>query len=771
MTVRYYRRRLTMSLMAVSYRVGSLSGKGITHPRYRGLTIYCKPGALLGGGNAMADHWTATASRIEAAGPAAPLTALPAISLDLETTGLLPQRDYIIQIGAIAIVNGAVAFEHKFESLVKPPIPIPQKSVQVHRITDTEVGSAPTFAEVYPRLREYCGSRTLIGFSVEFDLGMLAQECTRHAFPYREPTWLDVRLLAAAISGQKFQSLDELADRYQVSSAGRHSALADARMTAEIYLKLLPDLRDAGVRTYGQARAKQESISRLLPQSGVETWRMARENSVRRSDESGTSMRTAVDGFIFRNRLADLMQSPAITIRADRSLQEAARQMRELGIGSLVVQRNEERGIVTHADMARVLAEHGEGAASLRVSDCCSWPLETMPAREPLYRAVARMARRKRRHIGVTDDEGLLTGMISLKTILRDRSLATLTIGDRIETASTAHELASAMSHLPRTAAGLFDDRLDGREIAEVISAEGRAITRRAAELAGERMQAEGLGPMPAACCLLVLGSGGRGESMLAPDQDNALIVDDSYPGHLDDPDDWFTIFARHLNSLLDEGGVPLCKGGVMARERDWRKTLTEWASQVDRWIANPKPENILNVDIFYDMVPVHGDRRLASQLERHAWDAAAANPSFARAMGQNAGQHRPPLGLFGQIRTNTEGRVDLKGGGLLPIVSAARAMALRHGVRARSTTERLKQAFESASGSKADLEGLLDAHEYLVRRILRQQIADISTGRSRLDNSVVVSQLSRRDKGALAETMKRVSILADILPTVLGGS
>ena len=720
----------------------------------------------------MADNWKAAASRIEAAGPAAPLTALPVISLDLETTGLLPKRDHIVQIGAIAILNGTVVFEHKFESLVKPPVPIPHKSFQVHHISDSDVGNAPPFAVVYPRLREYCRSRTLIGYSVEFDLAILAQECARQGIPYREPAWLDVRLLAAAISGQSLQSLDELAERYRVSPAGRHSALADARMTAEIYLRLLPDLRDAGIRTLGQARAIQESLSRSLPQSGAETWRLAREDStLLRRDENGAVMRTAVDGFIFRNRLSDLMQSPAITVRADQSLQDAARQMCDLGIGSLVVQRDEQKGIVTHADIARVLAEHGEGAASIRVSDCCSWPLETMPAREHLYRAVARMARRKRRHIGVTDDSGSLTGMISLKTILRDRSLATLTLGDRIETASSAHELASALSHLPRTAAGLFEDRLDGREIAEVISAEGQAITRRAAELAEERMQADGRGPMPAACCLLVLGSGGRGESMLAPDQDNALIVEDRYPGQLDSPKDWFTVFARHLNSLLDEGGVPLCKGGVMAREREWRQTMTEWTSQVDRWIANPKPENILNVDIFFDMVPVHGDRQLANRLERHAWNAAAANPSFARAMGQNVAQHQPALGLFGQIRTNADGRVDLKGGGLLPIVSAARAMALRHGVRARATKERLEQAFELASGSKADLEGLLDAHEYIVRRVLRQQIADITAGRSRLDNSVVVSQLSRRERRALADSLRRVSILADILPTVLGGT
>ena len=720
----------------------------------------------------MSECWQVSASRIEAAGPAAPLTALPAVSLDLETTGLNPSRDYIIQVGAIAIVDGRINPKLCFESLVKPPIPIPEKSRKVHGISDEAVSNAPALGEVLGRLQEFCGTRMLVGYSLEFDLAMLAQEATRLDLPYREPPWLDIRLLAAGVDGGSLKSLEELTGRYGVSQEGRHGALADARMTADAYLRMLPDLRNAGVRTYGQARSLQVKLSRSQPQSGAEQWRLAREGrNLRRLEDNVGAVRTAVDGFIFQRRLGDLMRSPAICIGSDETLREAARVMVENGIGSIIVAGAGKPGIVTHADIARVLAEDGEGAAGRRVSEVCSQPLETMPQSVPLYRAVARMARQRRRHFGVTDESGLLTGMISLKTILRDRTLATLTLGDQIETASSAHELASALSHLPRTASGLFDDRLDGREVAEVISMEGRAVTRRAAELAEARMLADGHGPMPAPSCLLVLGSAGRRESMLAPDQDNALIIDDSYGGDLEDANDWFTRFARYLNATLDEGGIPLCKGHVMARERKWRKRRKEWIAQIDEWVAIPKPENILNVDIFYDLAAVHGDRRLAEQIAEHAWRAGSAAQSFARAMGQNAVQHRPPIGLLGRIRTNSEGRVDLKGGGLLPIVSAARAMALRHGVRTGPTRERLKGAFAAAGGSQADLEELLAAHECFVSRILRQQIADISAGRARLDNSVDVSQLNRNQKRTLVDALQRVSILADILPTVLGGS
>ncbi len=720
----------------------------------------------------MENDWHAGAAQIEAAGPAAALSALPAVSLDLETTGLLPKRDHIVQVGAIAIVDGRVEPEVAFEELVRPPVPIPPSSSGIHGITDESVAIAHPFREVSERMLAFCGTRMLIGYSLEFDLAMLAEEFARIGLRYREPAWLDVRLLAAGIGPRALASLDELAERYEVSKGGRHRALADARMTAEIYTRMLPALREAGIRSYGQARTLQSSVSRSQPGSSAADWRRARESRRARTDEEGLSVaKTAVDGFVFRMRLRDLMQSPAIGMDRERTLQEAAQLMTERRIGSVVVDTGEGHGIVTNADLATQLARHGSGAAGLRLADVCSAPMETMPADAHLYRALARMARTKRRHVGVTDETGALAGMISLKNVLRHRSIATLTLGDRIETATNALELASAQSHLPRTAAGLFDERLDAREVAEIVSLEGRALTRRAAELTSDRMESEGLGPPPAPWCLLVLGSGGRGESMLAPDQDNALVVDDGYAGDLDSPDDWFAVFARHLNDLLDEGGIPFCPGGVMARERTWRRTGREWRDRVDRWIANPEPDNVLNVDIFYDMAPVHGDERLAQRLEKHAWRAASRSPLFAQAMGRNAAQRRVPVGMFGNFRTDSDGRVDLKGGGLLPIVSAARAMALRHGIRARSTRKRLEQAFDAAGASPTDLERLLEAHETLLHRILRQQIADISAGRTKIGNSVDVRSLSRSERRDLADTLRSISVLNDILPTVLGGT
>jgi len=121
-----------------------------------------------------------------------------------------------------------------------------------------------------------------------------------------------------------------------------------------------------------------------------------------------------------------------------------------------------------------------------------------------------------------------------------------------------------------------------------LMSAEGRAMTVRAAELAMAALAAEGAGPPPAAFALLILGSAGREESLLAPDQDNALVIADDYPGNLDSPDDWFARFGLRMTAILEQAGVPLCKGGVMARNRAWRRRLCEWREQIEAWAAAP---------------------------------------------------------------------------------------------------------------------------------------------------------------------------------------
>ena len=177
--------------------------------------------------------------------------------------------------------------------------------------------------------------------------------------------------------------------------------------------------------------------------------------------------------------------------------------------------------------------------------------------------------------------------------------------------------------------AGLLGEGLSGIEIAALISHQLGVLTQRAAVLAEQRLRKEGHGEAPCPYVLAVLGSAGRGESLLAMDQDNALICADG--AEPTDGDRWFAALGAHVADILHQVGVPYCKGGVMAKNPQWRGSVSAWRQRIGQWIERSKPADLLSVDIFFDMRGVHGDTGLADLLWREAFDVAKGKSAFAK--------------------------------------------------------------------------------------------------------------------------------------------
>ena len=705
-------------------------------------------------------------------GAGAPLIALHAVALDTETTGLDVRADRLVQIGALRLTGAEPHPEDRFEALVNPGVPIPEVASRIHGLRDADVAQAEATGQALARFLDWLGDAVVVGHSIHFDLALMRHEAHRAGIAWREPRALDTGLLAAGLNpGLVDTSLDALATSLGVAIAGRHTAFGDAEAAARVYAAMQPQLLAAGVRTLAQAEALCRKPEALVERQRQAGWFSSPGEG---PDFAAAAIRQgaarAIDGFLYRNRIDSVMGAPPHCIEPQAPLVTAARKMADLGIGCLIVSPLPDggAGIVTERDVLRAVAAKDVGA--LTVADVMSAPVIAAPADTLLYRALGLMARRNLRYLGVTGPDGAVCGVFTLRTLLRQRALATLTVGDEIATASRPRELAKAQAALPRLAASLMADGLSAREVAAVISAEGRAMTARAAELAEAQMVEAGRGPAPAAACVLVLGSGGRGESMLAPDQDNALVIDDAYVGDLDAAEDWFADWAGRMNAILDRAGVPFCKGGVMAKNRAWRRRLGEWRDQLAAWGAGPTPEALLNVDIFYDFAPVHavaGGAALAEALRAAATEAALAAPGMVRALGEQAGDRKPALGMFGRLRTDDRGRIDLKGGGLLPIVSGARAMALRRGVTAVATPERLARAAEAAGRGETDAAMLGDVHLFLMRLILTQQVADIEAGLAP-GNHVDVKALSAEDRDHLREALRRIEPMLEMVRDVL---
>jgi signal-transduction protein with cAMP-binding, CBS, and nucleotidyltransferase domain len=249
---------------------------------------------------------------------------------------------------------------------------------------------------------------------------------------------------------------------------------------------------------------------------------------------------------------------------------------------------------------------------------------------------------------------------------------------------------------------------------------------------------------------VLVLGSAGRGESLLSLDQDNALI----HAGDRAD-DAWFADFGTALADLLDEAGLRYCRGGVMVSHAQWRGSKSEWRGRIADWLSRARPEDLLNVDIFFDLMPVAGEAELARELHADAVATASRSRTFLALLAESVGGMSPSLGLFGTLRTDA-GRIDLKRGALLPLVGLARTLALRAGSLQLTTPGRLQAAAAAGFIVDSDARTLIGAHADLLELVLRQQLADFGDG-VRPSARVAVKPLGGERRRRLARELRRL--------------
>ncbi|MFN7156147.1 MAG: exonuclease domain-containing protein [Acidovorax sp.] len=184
-----------------------------------------------------------------------PLAELAYTVFDTETTGLNPAGgDAIIQLGAARIVNGKLLRQETFEQLVDPGRLIPEASIPIHGISQDMVTGKPRIAQVLPVFHAYAQDTVLVAHNAAFDMRFLQLQEAATGIAFHQPV-LDTLLLSAVVHPhQESHRLEAIAERFNITVLGRHTALGDALVTAEIWLRLIPLLQEQGIHTLRQAR-------------------------------------------------------------------------------------------------------------------------------------------------------------------------------------------------------------------------------------------------------------------------------------------------------------------------------------------------------------------------------------------------------------------------------------------------------------------------------------------------------------------------------------
>ncbi|GEN26850.1 hypothetical protein HVA01_04960 [Halovibrio variabilis] len=302
--------------------------------------------------------------------------------------------------------------------------------------------------------------------------------------------------------------------------------------------------------------------------------------------------------------------------------------------------------------------------------------------------------------------------------------------------------------------------------ISQIISDQNALLYRRAITLSLDEMQAQGWGPPPVDYCVLMLGSAARFESLLGPDQDNALIIDD-YPDHRHiEIDGYFQALGERFTQHLDDAGIPLCHGHVMARWPMWRKRLSEWQSQLDIWSADRQVKRVQQTNILLDFSPVAGNSALAGQLAESIASILPDASLFMHEMAALLDELPVALDRFGRIASSPSlsaphaQAINLKHQGLMPLISAARLLCVRHRRREIGTHERLIALSHTADVlTSAESELLIAAFERLQQRLLDQQRYNKARGQV-ADGWVDLSRLREDERLLLKFDLQQIKHL-----------
>jgi len=464
----------------------------------------------------------------------------------------------------------------------------------------------------------------------------------------------------------------------------------------------------------------------------------------------------------FRRRVGEHMQAPPVVVPGDLSALEVVARMSEAGASAAVVLDGERRlaGILTEQDVTRRIA--GRAVGDQPVAMLMTQPVATVAVDQPLYEAIGVMRRQRLRHMPVVDAAGALAGMLYLHDALAVASAGLVEHIDRLTHESTLEGLREIKAAEVELVADLFADRVPAPEIQSLISAINNDIHRRVLALNLDAMQAAGWGAPPVAFSAIVMGSGGRGESYLFPDQDNGFILDDYPDAEHGRIDPFFIELAARMTGQLDQLGFPLCRGGVMAINPVWRKTGAQWRQQVTRWVTRRSEVAMQLCDVLFDFQSVFGDARLADDLRRTILRVCRANPGFLRDMFGVQADHRAGIGWFGRLLTERadpahKGQINLKYAGTLPLAEAVRLLALRRGIEATGTLARIEALGQAGEISHDVQDYLRGAFDHITSLQLRQQIADFQAGRP-ISNFVDPADLTGRETDLLKDSFRAIN-------------
>lgn len=444
---------------------------------------------------------------------------------------------------------------------------------------------------------------------------------------------------------------------------------------------------------------------------------------------------TKVDHSIY---LAPMLLTP------EQPLQAVTQRMKDHGVDAALVQldANDPRlqdspahpyAIVTRTNMLHAVMLDGV-ALDAPVGDIATFPVLHVDEGDFLFNAMVMMTRQRVKRLMVCEGHQAV-GMLDMIQILSAFSTHSHVLTLAIARASSIEELALASNKQRQLVESLLSRGVRTRFVMELISAVNEQIIEKAFELV-----------VPPAlhdhCCLIVLGSEGRGEQILKTDQDNALIIKDGLEWHQCQP------VMNQLSHTLLQLGYPLCPGKVMVNNPKWVKSQSAWKHTLTEWVKAASPERVMDIAIMADAHAVAGNTDLLAPVKAHLHQLMADQELILTEFTRPALNFSVPLTLLGNVKHSKSG-LDIKQGGIFPLVHGIRALSLEHHIAVNNTFERIEALVKQKVLEQETGDNLSEALKQFFKLRLAQQLSNQHSA-----NTLDLKQLDRAERDLLRHSL-----------------
>lgn len=427
-------------------------------------------------------------------------------------------------------------------------------------------------------------------------------------------------------------------------------------------------------------------------------------------------------------------------VKSDATLLEGIQKSIELKSSSIIVEKDGKYGIITDSDLKSKVLFNGCDLQE-KVSDFARFPFICVNDDDFLFNALLTLTKHSIKRVGVMK-EGKLVGVLEQIDLLSYFANQSHLASVKIKRAKTIEDLKTASSDLLNIIKALSAKGVKVNYIAKLIAELNVKIYEKLFQMTIPEDLAD-------KCALVVMGSEGRAEQIIKTDQDNALIIKNGI-----NKEEYYPYMQRFSETLIDFG-FPKCEGNIMVSNPYWCKNFGEYKEELATWVENPDMDSYMNLSIFFDSCFAAGDETLLKELKKELFKGVENKDVFMAYFAKLALSFETPIGVFSGFMSR-KNRVDIKKGGIFPIVQGIRALSLKNSIEAPSTVKRIKQLSKKGVLEKDLADELLEAFDALGTIRLKNQLKNISAG-EKADNILQTDHLGKLERDLLKDSFRIV--------------